>query len=53
VKFKPIKKYCWIGFSFIVAGLLSLLSKYKFVGGSLLGVGLTVIILNLIGRLKK
>lgn len=53
MKFKPIKKYCWIGFSFIVAGILGLIIKYRFVPGGLLGIGLTIILLNIFGKLKK
>jgi hypothetical protein len=50
---KIITKYCWIGFSLIASSVVIYLFKVPFIGSIFLGSGLTIIILNLLGILKR
>ncbi|MBU0893867.1 MAG: hypothetical protein KKB88_00320 [Nanoarchaeota archaeon] len=51
---KIITKYCWVGVSsFILGGIIFYFNPFNFISGLLIGTGVTIITLNLSGKLKR
>ncbi len=51
---KITSKYCFIGIPLILVGIVLCFTKLpKWVGSSLISSGVTIIILKLLGKLKK
>lgn len=49
-----ISKYCWVGVpSVILGGIVFYFNPFNFISGLLIGMGLTIITLNLSGKLKR